>query len=159
MLEPVSGWRQQGRVYVWRYAEPNRNWGGWHFTGDPAGCRSTCDLLDRMRDGGASHPSLNLSAVSEAILDVPNYGHPCKGKFSKLRIEFDPGFPDLRLQPGNDRLTLRLGNARVQSLRAAFADVEIGQGDFGIAPSDDRKAHPWMFWPMPWSLIAKEVEL
>lgn len=149
MRDWVNEWHQEGRIFIWRYAEPNRSWRGWHFTGDQSGCKSLRNLLDRMRGGEHCHRTLDLGPVTDAILSVPNYGHKTKGKFRKLRIEFDPDAPDLVLEPDGEKLTMIVGDARLRFLTAALADVEIGRGDFGIRTSDDRKSDPWMFWWMP----------
>ena len=149
MRDWVSEWKQEGRIFVWRYAEPNRSWRGWHFTADQAGCRSIRNLLDRMRGGEPCYRTLNLAPVTDDILSVPNYGHKLAGKFEKLRIAFDPGAEDLQLSPVGETLEMTVGNTRLRFLTAAFADVEIGIGDFGISPSDNRKSDPWMFWWMP----------
>ena len=149
MRDWVSEWKQNGRVFVWRYAEPNRSWRGWHFTADQEGCRSIRNLLDRMRGGEPCYRTLNLAPISDAILSVPNYGRRTDGKFTKLRIAFEPDAIDLLLSPVGEALEMTVGNARLRFLSAAFADVENGIGDFGIAPSDNRKSDPWMFWWMP----------
>ncbi len=148
MRDWVSEWKQEGGIFVWRYAEPNRSWRGWHFTADRAGCRSIRNLLDRMHGGEPCYRTLNLAPVTGDILSVPNYGHKIAGKFEKLRIAFDPGADDLQLSPVGETLEMTVGNARLRFLTAAFADVEIGIGDFGIMPSTNRKADPWMFWWM-----------
>ncbi len=145
----VSKWVQDGRLYVWRYADAGRGWRGWHFTADPTGCRSIRNLLDRMHAGEPCHRTLKLEPVTEAILSVPNYGHRMKGRFEKLRIEYVPGFDELRMTPGGAALTMTVGDRRLRKLSAAFAEVEVGIGDFGIATSDEKRAETWMFWWMP----------
>ena len=148
MRDPVHEWKQEGRIFVWRYAEPNRSWSGWHFTGDPTGCRSLRDLLARMSGGIARYRTLDLAPVTQPILAVPNYGHDIKGCFEKLRIEFLPEFPDLRMETDANSLTMTVGESRVRDLAAAFAEVEIGRGDFAIQTSDGRQKEQWMFWWM-----------
>lgn len=149
MRDWVSEWKQEGRIFVWRYAEPNRSWRGWHFTADQAGCRSIRNLLDRMRGGESCYRTLGLSPVTGAILSVPNYGRKTAGKFTKLRITFEPDTADLQLRPVGEALEMTIGNARIRFLSSAFADVEHGIGDFGVSPSNNRKSDPWMFWWMP----------
>jgi hypothetical protein len=149
MRDWVSEWVQDGSIYVWRYKEPNRHWRGWHFSGDPAGCRSIRNLLDRMRGGEACHRTLKLGAVTERILSVPNYQRPTHGRFRTLRLDYSPEATTLTMQLDEERLILTVGPKRITRLTAAFAEVEVGLGDFGIATSDDRKADHWMFWWMP----------
>jgi hypothetical protein len=150
MKDWVSEWVQEGRLYVWRYADPNRGWRGWHFTADPAGCRSMRNLLDRMNGGEQRHRTLSVERVTEAILSVPNYGHKTAGSFSRLRVAYMPEQDDLQLsEEDGGLLIMTVGHSRLRRLSAAFADVEVGGGDFGIGTSDDRKAETWMFWSMP----------
>jgi hypothetical protein len=145
----VNEWVQEGRLFVWRYAEPRHGWQGWHFTGDPEGCRSIRNLLDRMHGGEACHRTLNLAVVTDAILSVPNYGNKCRSQFSKLRIENRPEVDALQLEPEDQALTMTVGSKRLRTLASAFASVEIGDGDFGIGTSDNRRDPSWMFWWMP----------
>ena len=149
MRDWVSEWVQEGRLYVWRYFEPGQAWRGWHFTADPVGCRSIRNLLDRMHGGEPRHRTLRLAQVTGAILSVPNYAHKIAGGFEKMRIEYVPDFDELRMTPSGVALTMTIGDRRVGELSAAFADVEAGIGDFGIATSDAKRAETWMFWWLP----------
>lgn len=149
VIGSVAAWQQEGSLFVWRYAEPRRAWRGWQLAADPAGARSIRNLLDRMQGGAACHRTLRLDPVTEAILSVPNARYRPAGRFTRLRIEYRPDFDALDLSPDGELLTMAIGGGRVRKLSAAFADVEIGGGDFGIAPSDDKRADPWMFWWAP----------
>lgn len=145
----VDEWVQEGRLYVWRYKQARRNWRGWQFTADPAGCRSVRNLLDRMRGGAPCHRTLNLETVTNEILSVPNYGGAIAGGFGRLRVVYRPEFDDLQIEPDGEKLVMTIGERRIGKLSAAFAEVEVGMGDFGIDASDDRKMPSWMFWWMP----------
>lgn len=149
MRDWVSEWVQEGDIFVWRYHGNSRRAGEWHFTGDPAGCRSIRNLIDRMAGGEACHRTLKLRLVARAISDGPGFGEAKDDRFTAMRIVFRPEASDLTMSVDGERLILTLGNKRIRALRAAFADVEVGQGDFGIATSDDRKAKGWWFWWMP----------
>lgn len=149
MRNGVNEWVQEGRLYIWRYANPRRSWAGWHFTGDPAGCRSIRNLLDRMHGGEPCHRTLRLEPVTDAILSVPNYGRKPAGRFEKLRIEYRPECGDLGLSPADEALIMTVGDRRLRKLSAAYAEVEIGMGDFGIHTSESWKSEYWMFWWMP----------
>ena len=102
-----------------------------------------------MSGAEACHRTLQLDPVTDAVLRVPNYGTKSQGHFSKLRIEFHPDHDDLTLHPDEVRLMLTIGNRRLRKLATAFAAVEIGDGDFGINTSDNKRADPWMFWWPP----------
>jgi hypothetical protein len=151
MRDWVSEWRQEGQIFVWRYPKHNKHAGEWHFTGDPIGCRSIRNLIDRMAGGEARHRTLKLERVTPAIGSVPNYGEPKTDRFASMRIVFEPDADGLTMEEDGDRLILTFGNKRVPALRASFADVEVGIGDFGLATSNNRNAKGWWFWSMPWS--------
>jgi len=142
----INEWKQHGAVYVWRYRRPNRARSGWHFSANLPGGRSLCQLLDRMKGGDGCYRTLKLGSVTENIWNVPNFGQPKNDAFTSMRVEFCPDFDDLELQEVDGRLVLKLGNNRIEMLRAAFAEVEIGKGDFGISTSDRRNPEIWMFW-------------
>ena len=149
MQDWVGQWVQEGRLWIWQYAEPNHSWRGWHLSADPVGCRSVRNLLDRMSGGEPCYRTLQLDPVADAVLRVPNYGKKSRGHFSKLRVEFQPDHGDLTLVPDQERLILTVGNKRLRTLSSAFAAVEVGDGDFGIGTSDNKRADPWMFWWPP----------
>ena len=151
MAEDVSAWRQSGAIYIWRYAAPGGSRRGWHFSADPTGCASVVDLIDRMTTAKAAcHRTLSLGHVSADIFwGVPNFGPPKADRFEKLRIDYLPAASDLQLLENDGRLDLTLGAARADNLKAAFVDVGIGDGDFGIGTSDRKNAETWMFWWMP----------
>lgn len=149
MRDWVREWGQEGRLFVWRYADPKRGWRGWQFTADPAGCRSDRNLLDRMQGGGPSHRTLRLERVTDAILSVPNCGRKCAGSFGRLRIAYQPECEALRMNAEDDLLIMTVGGRRLRKLSAAFAEIEKGGGDFGIDASGDPKMDGWMFWWMP----------
>ena len=149
MTDEISDWVQRGHLWVWRYRDPGRNCRGWHFSADPEGCRSIMRLLDTMKAGDACHRTLKLAPVTDDVLAVPNYPRESLGRFEKLRIAFQPEAEELTMNPEDDRLVLMFGNARLRKLVAAFAEVEVGRGDFGIAPTDNRRSDPWMFWWPP----------
>ena len=152
MDEGVSMWCQTGSIYVWRYTAPGRSRRSWHFTADPAGCASIIDLIERMRVADTMcHRTLSLGTVTADIWGVPNFGPPKREHFAKLRIDYAPQAATLKLVEHEGRLDLGLGAARAADLMAAFAEVAVGLGDFGIATSEDKRTESWMFWGMPYS--------
>lgn len=102
-----------------------------------------------MRGGAPCYRTLKLEPVTDEILSVPNYGRATVRHFDKLRVAYSPEFADLLIEPDNETLVMTIGQRRIGKLSAAFAEVEVGMGDFGIDASDDRKVPSWMFWWMP----------
>jgi len=58
MRDWVSEWVQEGKLWIWQYANAKRGWSGWHLAADPEGCRSIRNLLDRASGGHECHRSL-----------------------------------------------------------------------------------------------------
>jgi hypothetical protein len=117
--------------------------------GGTRSCASIVDLLNRMKEGASTcHRTLRLSPVTDQIWSVPNFGPPKKDSFDRVRIEYSPQSEDMQLTENPERLVLRLGASRVNAVSAAFAEVSVGLGDFGIATSDDPRPDIWMFWWM-----------
>lgn len=151
MNESVSAWQQSGNVYLWRYPQPSsKSRRGWHFTADTAGCVSMVDLLERMQAAdGPCHRTLALGAVAPEISAVPNFGPPKPDRFEKLRINYAPEATELTLTEDDGRLNMNIGADRATVFAAAFVEVGVGLGDFGIATSRTKCAETWMFWWMP----------
>jgi len=149
MRDWVSEWRQEGEIFVWRYPKDSKHAREWHFTGDPLGCRSIRNLIDRMAGRDACHRTLKLGSVTRAIWEVPGFGEAKGDQFTDMRVVFEPDAMGLTMAADGERLTLTLGNKRLPNLRAAFTEVEVGLGDFGVATSDVRQNKGWWFWWMP----------
>ena len=95
------------------------------------------------------HGTVTIEPVTDSILSVPNLGRRVAESFSVLRIDYDPAFQDLEIKRHGKILIMTVGAKRLRKVSAAFAQVEVGGGDFEIATSDRGKAEPWMFWWMP----------
>lgn len=149
MRDWVSEWVQEGKLWIWQYANARRGWNGWHLAADPEGCRSIRNLLDRTSGGHERHRSLKLEQVSESLLKGIGYDRKCMRQFDKLKLHFLPEAEDLSLRPEDGKLVLTVGNRRLRKLASAFAEVEVGGGDFGIATSDVKRSESWMFWWPP----------
>lgn len=142
----VDEWVQEGRLCVWRYADANNALPGWQWSGDPDGCRSVRNLLDRMQGGAPCHRILRLIPMTQDIADLPAAGHRVAERFSRLRIDHRPDVDALRAEPDGEMLVVTAGGRRLHKLAAAFGWAELGR-EFDIDPG--LKADPWMFWGMP----------
>ncbi|OHD00002.1 MAG: hypothetical protein A2095_10335 [Sphingomonadales bacterium GWF1_63_6] len=152
MNEDVANWQMRGQVFVWRYSASQSSHKGWHFSAEPAACGALVELLTCMRSAAeAVHRTIKLSRPTPSISSVPGYGDPKNDDFEKLRIIFDPSFPDLQLQLTNDRLELFVGEERCDDILTALTDVQNGKGDFAFGSNQKGASPPIWFWWMPWS--------
>jgi hypothetical protein len=146
----VEGWRQAGRVCLWRYKPIPKIYAGWHFSADAQGCDSLLDLLARMRSAsGPAHRTVMLSDPRRWQADQIFGEHALKVRFpAKLRLEFDPAGsrPDPMTTEIDDRLVLGLGPGALEDFSGYVAEVRDGGGDFGIGldPGSDMKT--MMLW-------------
>ncbi len=139
-------WRQRGTMSMWRYLENTRNYPGWHFSADDAGCASMLALLDVLfLDPAGTTRTLQLTAPSEEVLSVPNNrGASVEGPVS-LRVSHAVDPEALSWSQEGDRLVLEIGQQRAPMLRKGIADVAAGYGDYSIATIP----LPLWFWWWP----------
>jgi hypothetical protein len=140
-------WRQGGRVSLWRYASPNRNYDGWHLTADAQARASLMALIDAMLvDGPGATRSICITPPTKAMLDVPNC--PIRKVIVpenlRLSIVTDPNewvFPEVsehaRLSVGVDWLPL---------LHDGLRDIGQGLGDYSIGRTDRGSLPLWFWW-------------
>jgi len=145
MQNQVNNWRQEGRIFIWRYAKPNRRTHGWHFTADRRGCASFRDLLGKLRGMEGAYRTWQLEKLPEIAWSGPNLGRPKADGFRRLRIEALATGEVPRLEPEGDLLKLTLTEIGRDELYAAFTSLSIGQGDFGFTPDENGNLPPWMF--------------
>ena len=61
--------KQSGSISLWRYAERDRNYPGWHFSADYAGSDSLVALLDALVGNLAGeHRTIALSVPGPSVL-------------------------------------------------------------------------------------------
>ena len=147
--QDLSAWKQEGRLWVWQYANPRHDWRGWHLSGDRAGCRSIQRLLDLMEGGVPCHRTAMLSPVTDSMLKGIGFGNRSEQPRDRMRICFEPDALSVTINTQPERLVMTVGNKFLRKLVAGFTSVEIGDGDFGLRLSDDKKAEPFMFWWPP----------
>lgn len=152
MSSAVNSWKQAGRLFLWRYPALRKTHAGWHLTAEDDACDSLIALIEAMRtEREASRRTIAVSVPPEAVWSVPNFGAPLREALGSLTLNWDPAFDDLTLLETQDRLSLRVGDGRVDALLAGLKDIRRGEGDYALAPTDEHAAPPIWFWWMPWS--------
>lgn len=141
----VAEWVEDGKVWVWCYENAEPDWRGWHMTADPSGCRSIRNLLDRMNGCDACSRQIALQPVPDNLLQNVGHTQSIAPQLPNIEIQFTPDVMGMSVQKSVGKLELKIGNARIRKLAAAFAQVEIGHGDFTLATEFDR----FFFWWPP----------
>jgi hypothetical protein len=140
-----DAWKQSGSISLWRYAERDRNYPGWHFSADRAGSDSFVALLDLLvADGPDAHRSIALSAP-------PLYALPGKYKSGgwestpKLRLSVAASPAEWPFVTGSEAAQLSVGVDWVPLLRKGALGIHHGENDYSIGPRG-RGTEPLWFW-------------
>jgi hypothetical protein len=142
-------WKQAGQIALWRYAENERNYPGWHLTADATGCTSLVALFDALAaDGIAASRTVETVPPTAAILAVPNNraGRAAWKAPRKLRISLSTtaaqwSFPQL-LDPAE----FTVGLDWLAPLREGIDGIPRGLGDYSIGSSDNGSLPLWFWW-------------
>jgi hypothetical protein len=153
MADPsVEKWKQDGKLYVWKYRDASPNYSGWHMSADSKGCETLLDLLDRMLSAKwPSKKNLIITRPGKTELAAPNVrGGAAKViSPSNLTLAYPKGQVDGKywsldfLKPN---LSLRLGLAKVGQLLESVRAMSEGQGDFCIGPDEKTQGSLLWFW-------------
>jgi hypothetical protein len=160
MSDPsVDAWKQQGQIFLWRFSGETRNFPGWNFCADEAGCESTAQLLQLMqRARWASKRTLHVTRVPDEFINprepaarsrliVPRH---LTLSYRRDRVESSHWHWD-----GNwSEPTVLFGTEKLSELACALRRMSLGEGDFRVG-SDEQRLHGidasdvsiW-FWPV-----------
>ncbi len=131
--ENVDKWKQEGRLYLWRYTENTRNYPGWHLTADDACCHSLADLIERMLSARwSSQKPLVLTPPTKEVLRVPNNrGGEARWKSPAGLILKYPkgkvGDEHIALETNIDTIILSVGKLKLELLRRVCAKSSEGR--------------------------------
>lgn len=136
----VHHWKQKGQLYLWRYEPENKNYAGWHLSGDTDGLSSLVELIQAMESSGTEqYRTVNLAQPGEVQYQIPG----CRSKpvpVAKLRVKYEPRrSSDFELLIQEDVLTLSMGRGNVNQYCTALRglaqgknDVHLGRGNHGV---------------------------
>ena len=143
----AHGWRQTGRIWLWRYVENIRNYPGWHVTADAQGAASLLGLLgllDTLNQGGAdSARTVQISAPSASILAVPNNRRAAWHAPARLRVGTSANEEEWRLTAEDQSAALTVGSGWRPVLQLALVGIAEGRGDYAIGPSGKQQLTIW----------------
>lgn len=133
-------WKQKGQLYLWRYEPENKNYAGWHISGDTYGLNSLVELMQAMNFSGAKqYRTIKLAQPGELQYQISG----CKLKpvaVAKLRVHYEPGGstePELLTQEGVVTFSVSSGNVdeyciALRGLAQGKNDVHLGRGNHGF---------------------------
>ncbi len=138
-------WKQSGSIMLWGYTENLRNYPGWHFTADRAGCDSLIALLDAFAaDGPPGSRTLTITAPTPAVLSVPNNRSNDLLVPSKFRLSFASIASEWLFPRSAAPAELSLGVDWLPVFRQSVAGVPKGKGDYSIGPRNGECL--WFWW-------------
>ena len=149
MSDPeVAQWKQDGRVYLWRYRGNPRSYPGWHLTADGRGSDSLLRLFDLMLSATySSHQTMQITAPGEQQLAVPGCSAAVLPAVSLTLRYPKSSVPDgewsLRDESGEIHLTV--GWLRLEQLQKGVEDLRNGEGDYAIAIEKSEEECLWVW--------------
>ena len=143
-----------GRLYVWTYLENRKNYPGGHLAAEDAECMRLADAIESLSIGSRSDPLIfAVSAVTRAVLAVPNNGHAKARSARELRVVAAGEPRHFWLDEQNGILTITAGREGLDELRKNIIGItETDGGCVEMGPDDDRASEDhdlWFWWLAP----------
>ena len=140
-------WKQLGTAALWRYTDNTRNFPGWHFTADAAGCASLVALLDALAaDAAPASRTVALVAPTAANLAVPGNRSAGIVAANRLRISYSPDLTSWQMPEDAEPAQLSIGPNWLSTLRDAIAGIPRGEGDYSVGASGSGNSQLWIWW-------------
>jgi hypothetical protein len=140
-------WKQSGTIALWRYAERERNFRGWHMTANREGCASLLSLIDAMiSDAVPQTRVVRLTTPTDQDLSVL---HPSKRNVivpAKLRLTMSGSASEWQFPEDSEPAALKIGQDRISALRLGIEDIARGRGDYSIGDGNRHSLQLWFWW-------------
>lgn len=141
-------WKFTGSFSIWRYEPKNRNYFGFHCSGNTAGVASIVSLLEAfLLEGKTQSKNVALSSPIESNLRVVG----CKSKnisCNKLTLNYFSEKEHINLwalTSGNGFVELSVGLNTLHELKDAIFGISIGKGDFCLG---EKESALWFWWQL-----------
>ena len=136
-------------IHLWRYRENKRNYPGYHLTADQDGCKVLeNELLKLENTSNTSSINIELSPVTQKILDVPNNkaGNPTVVSLKELHLKVDPSYSEgfFEFSESHPKCFLNLSKEQAGCILKGVKDIFSGEGDYCIGGDDDHVL--WFWW-------------
>jgi len=146
VLNTTPGWKQRGRISLWRYTENQKNYPGWHLNADGEGCASLLELIDALSGRPGGNCRLRLSSPSPQQLAVPNNRSAAWNAPQLWVIQHDPEPEHWHFASELESATLNAGARWLERLRKGVAGIPARQGDYSIGAGRLRESSLWFWW-------------
>ncbi|MBE5315421.1 MAG: hypothetical protein H4O13_08480 [Xanthomonadales bacterium] len=146
MLNTSPGWKQRGKISLWRYTENQRNFPGWHLNADGEGCASLLDMIDALRGHLGSERNLRVSTPTPRQLAVPNNRAAAWIAPQLWMIQHHPEPEHWHFAGDLEPATLVVGAHGLDRLREGVAGIPAKQGDYSIGAGRHRESRLWFWW-------------
>jgi len=144
-MHKSDAWKQAGSISLWRYAERDRNYPGWHFSADRPGSESFAALLDVLvADGPGQFRTIVLSHPRLSVLP-DKYKSGGLVSPQKLRVSVSATPSTWPFSETGEASELSIGTDWVAPLRQGVLGVHCGETDYSIGPRG-RGSVPLWFW-------------
>ncbi len=138
-------WKRAGQIWLWRYAERNRNHLGWHLSADSAGRDALIALVDAFTADGIDTTrvmSIDGLDATNRWTCLRNVGKIVTPKTWRLRVTDDDRW---RFPETDEHAELHVGKSWLPQLRKGFVDISNPIGDYCIG-GHRRGNVPLWFW-------------
>ena len=142
MKEKIEKLKISGGVYIWKYADNDRNYPGWNITVDNLASQELSILFDMMAQcEWSTIKRIQTSRPTDNELSVPNNRHGKARWTTKSKISFSiktNNTPDYwTTNEMTDELEICFGKEKLKELRDAIINIPNGKGDFAIGDKND----------------------
>ena len=141
-------WKFTGSFSIWHYEPNNKNYFGFHCSGNTEGVASIVSLLEAFLIDHEYHSrSVALSSPNESSLRVVG----CKSKniaFNRLVLKFYPEKENENLwslTTSNGSVELSCGLNTLSLLKEAISGISLGKGDFCLGKKENAL---WFWWQL-----------
>ena len=152
MNTQIEKFKVDGKVYVWKYTENQRNYPGWNLTVDLKASKNLSELLDLMNTSEwPGKMTISTELPTESQLKVPN-NHGGLAKWNskpKLTLNYIKGESENHwlIKEIDNCIEIQFGKTKLIELKNAINGIPKGDGEYAI--SDNKDESILYFW---WNL-------
>jgi len=138
----IEKFKVNGKVYIWKYIENQRNYPGWNLTVDLKASKNLSELLDLMTASDwPSKKIISTELPTETQLKIPNNNiglAKWKSK-PKLTLNYKKGESENHwlITETDNGVEIQFGKTKLVDLKNTINGIPKGEGDYAISDLDD----------------------